>query len=119
MAFNKATSKVEYEYADDIDRKEFFKMLEEKQIDLDMVSNRKKDQNEQFYKFNILVNELYYSGKMDMKTIAIFLFKDFFDDYNQVLRCFDEFNTYILKYDMAGNHHRKIEKNTLQNFMYD
>lgn len=111
------SSKLEHDYAEDIDKRSFFEMLKKENIDLDMVSDRKKDQNENFHKFNILINRLYYDGKLEVKNAAIFLYKDYFDTFDQVLCCFDEFNLYILKYEMANNHHKKINRNSLENFM--
>lgn len=90
----------------------FLEELEKLNVDLTVVSNGRRNKNEQFHNFNIFVKNMHTVRKISMQDIASFLEEDFFDT-KTVLNCLNEENLYILREEMAKRYNIKQTKSRL------
>lgn len=90
----------------------FLEELEKLNVDLTVVSNGRRNKNEQFHNFNIFVKNMHTIRKISMQDIASFLEEDFFDT-KTVLNCLNEENLYILREEMAKRYNIKQTKSRL------
>lgn len=106
------------QYLDEVMKTRFYDLIKRKDIDLTKVSIKKKAYNEDFYKFNILVSELKEAYNLPIFEIALYLYKDYFDTMTEVMCCFDENNTWMLREEAAQQYHLDSVKNTLDSFLF-
>ena len=109
---------MEEQIINNMEKEDFFKLLKKNSILLSNVSIKKKEYNEDYFKFNILVSGLVEESKFTVFDIALFLFEDYFHTVTDVMSCFDENNLYNLKMEGEEIYHRDSFKNTLDNFLY-
>jgi len=109
---------LEESYIDSMHRSDFFKKIANAKIDITNVSIKKKEYNEDYHKFNILIDKLVAGDEISLFEIAIFLYQDFFDDMKDVLNCFDENNQWALQEEMNIRYHKGSLKNVLDNFLF-
>lgn len=108
----------ELEIFDHLQRKRFFKEIEDNKINLKLVTIKKKETNKHFHKFNVIIDRMVETGFITLHEIAIYLFKDYFDTAAEVLGCFDDNNKWALREEMNLMYHKPSMKNKLDNFMF-
>ena len=109
---------IEEEYVDSMHRKDFFHKISESGINIENVSIKKKEYNEDYHRFNILIDKLVQNSEITLFEIAIFLYQDYFDDMKNVLNCFDENNQWALQEESNIRYHKGSLKNVLDNFLF-
>lgn len=100
-----------------IRKKDFFELVFMNEIDMKRVSDKKKDQNEDFHKFNILVKQLITDKQYNLIEIATFLADDLFKE-KIVIECFNEENYYNLRCEFSKKYNTEMEFNILEDFLY-
>lgn len=98
-------------------KKDFFDIIFRNEIDLSKVSEKKKDQNEDFHKFNILIKQLKKERKYTLIEVASFLHKDLFIE-KTVIECFNEENFYNLRCEFSKKYDTGMEFSILEDFLY-
>lgn len=98
-------------------KKKFFDRLENHKFNLDIISNGKRNKNEQFHRFNLFIKEMY-EERILMTDMFFFLEEDVFDT-KTTLSCFNEENTLILKEELAIKYHRRHKKSKLELLIED
>lgn len=91
----------------------FFDKLTLENLDLDIVSNGKRNRNEQFHKFNLFIKMMYENHRILMHDMVQFLEEDWFD-YKSVLQCLNEENYFILREELQIKYHRKQKRSKLE-----
>lgn len=91
----------------------FFENLSLENLDLDIVSNGKRNKNEQFHLFNLFLKKMYEHKRIYMHDMVQFLEEDWFD-VKTVLNCLNEENTYILREELAIKYNRKQKTSNLE-----
>ncbi len=109
---------VEEGYVETLQRKKFFTEVENNNIDITHVSVKKKEYNEHYHKFNILIDKLVDKGSITLFEIALYLYQDYFDDMKDVLNCFDENNQWALREESSIRYHKGSLKTILDNFLF-
>lgn len=89
----------------------FTEKLEALNLDMNIVSNGRRNKNEQFHRFNIFIKELH-STNFPMQDIAMFLEEDYFE-MKQVVTCFNEENRFILEEELTKKYNIKHKKTKL------
>lgn len=102
---------------DEMEKQKFFSLVEIAKIDLKSVSLPKKELNDHFHKFNVLVGRLNGRG-FSVFDIAMYLFEDYFERIQDVLNCFDENNLWLLKEEASLKYHKGKLKTILDNFLF-
>ena len=102
---------------DKLRKKDFFDIMYRNDIDFKRVSERKKDQNEDFHKFNILIKKLKQKKKYNFIEIASYLGKDLFKE-SKVILCFNEENFYDLRCEFSRIYDTGMEFNILEDFLH-
>lgn len=98
-------------------KKKFFDRLNGHKFDLDIISNGKRNRNEQFHRFNLFIKEMY-EERILMTDMFFFLEEDVFDT-KTTLSCFNEENTLILKEELAIKYCRRHKKSKLELLIED
>jgi len=101
-----------------IDRKHLIQSIKSKGIDIKNVSIRRKEYNEDYHKFNLLIDRMKEEQEVELWEVALYLFQDYFDSAADVLNCFDENNRWGLTEEMRVRYHKGSLKNSLGNFLY-
>jgi hypothetical protein len=109
---------IEEGYIDQMHRQNFFDKVIAAGIEIESVSIKKKEFNEHYHKFNILIDKLVCANEISLFEIAIFLYQDYFDDMKNVLNCFDENNQWALQEESNIRYHKGSLKNVLDNFLF-
>jgi len=97
-------------------KKDFFDIMYRNEVDFKRVSDKKKDQNEDFHKFNILIKKLKKEKKYSLLEVAIFLSIDLFKE-KIVIDCFNEENYYTLRCELSKKYNTGMEFNILEDFL--
>ena len=98
-------------------KKDFFDIMYRNDIDFKRVSDKKKDQNEDFHKFNILIKKMKNEKKYTLTEVAIFLSIDLFKE-KIVVECFNEENFYNLRCELSKKYDTGMEFNILEDFLF-
>lgn len=101
-----------------IEKKEFFKEVEKEGINIEKVCIKKKEYNEHFHKFNILVDRLREDEGKSLIDIAVYLYEDYFDKLQDVWACFDENNTWVIQEEIEIRQHKGSVKSILDHFLF-
>lgn len=101
---------------DGLRKEDFFDIMYRHEVDFQKVAEKKKDQNEDFHKFNILVKKLVDEKKYTLMEIAIYLTEDLFKE-KIVTECFNEGNYYNLRCEFSKKYDTGMEFNTLEDFL--
>jgi len=78
------------------------------ELDIKKISG-KKNGNDQFHKFNIIIKDLVLNGAFTFVEVACFIEETYFD-MRSVLKCFNEENLLILKQELLSSHRLKAER---------
>jgi hypothetical protein len=113
---NSIQEELDYDVIKQMDKKAFFKLIEDNNIDLDEVVKKKKDRNVNFHRFNLLVREQCEKGHLNIVEIAVYLYTDYFKT-NDVLECFDEYNNYDLRCEISNKFGLTTRKSVLSKFL--
>lgn len=105
---------IEMEQFKRISKSNFYKEIENRGINLEVVPSGKKG-NEDFHLFNILVKDLNENILLDMMDIVLYLEEDMFEMKTAVL-CFNEENLYLLREEMSKKFNIK-NKNKLDRYL--
>jgi hypothetical protein len=97
-------------------KKDFFDIVYRNEIDFKRVSDKKKDQNEDFHKFNIMIKKLKKEKKYTLIEVAIFLSIDLFKE-KTVIECFNEENYYTLRCELSKKYDTGMEFSILEDFL--
>jgi hypothetical protein len=95
----------------------FFKIVKREGIDLDGVTNKKKNNNTDFHKFNMVIKNLCNKKKLTITDCAIYLISDFFDS-KRALECFDGENMYDLTHELSIKYNIKLDV-TMLNYLFN
>lgn len=106
---------MEEDVLQNISKEKFFKYLERYNIDLIKVSNKKKDFNDDFHRFNLIVKKLKNQERISMIECAKFLFIDMFDE-RKVLDCFNDGNKFELKCELKEMYSKLFLKKAFKLF---
>ncbi len=99
-------------------KSKFNKFLSLEELDLDIVSNGKRNKNEQFHKFNLFIKNMYENHKILMHDMVQFLEEDWFD-YKIVIQCLNEENYFILREELLIKYRRKQKRSKLELLLED
>lgn len=105
-------------YLEEFSKNEFFNIIKRHNIDMDRVSVKKKEYNDHYHKFNVIIYKLKEENDISLFDIAMYLYKDYFDDINDVMNCFDENNKWALKEEANLKYHKGSLKTILDNFLF-
>lgn len=111
----KKDSMVEKNAENDIFRKmlksQFEIKLNELDLDMTIVSNGRRNKNEQFHIFNIFIKDMFVNN-FSIADIAMFLEEDFFE-MKTVVACFNEENRFLLEEELSKRFNIKQKKTKL------
>lgn len=111
-------SNIENFYVSHYDKIAFFKEIEEYGIDIEKTSIKRKEYNEHYFKFNILLDRMKTDNHIKLFDVCMYLFEDYFDNVKDVMACFDENNQWNLKEEASLSYHKKSVKSILDNFLF-
>lgn len=106
---------VEFEQTKRITKSIFFKELETRGIDLDVVANGKRIKNEHFHNFNLAIIDLNEDRLIDITDMVLFLEEDMFE-MKVVVSCLNEENLYLLREELSKRYNIK-SRNKLDRFL--
>lgn len=104
---------VESEITNNINKKEFFEIMSNNNIDFDKVILKKKSYNQDFHKFNYLVRKLVLNTDISLIDCAVYLLTDFFKE-KVVFECFNEENYHELREELAEKFNIPMSSNVLK-----
>lgn len=107
---------VESEICKNINKKKFFEIMNENNIDFDKVILKKKSYNHDFHKFNYLVKNLVWYSDITFIDCAVYLLTDYFKE-KVVFDCFNEENFHELREELADKFGISMDTNILKNFV--
>ncbi len=111
-------SNIENFYVSHYDKIAFFKEVTDAGIDIEKASAKKKEYNEDYHKFNKLLDDLKSDNHIKLFDVCMYLFEDYFDNVKTVMSCFDENNQWNLKEEASLAYHKKSVKSILDNFLF-
>lgn len=103
---------VENDLVKEIYKSKFFEHFYTHNFDIDIVSNGKKNKNEQFHRFNLFIKDMFEHHRYYMQDMIGFLEEDLLDT-KQVLSCLNEENYYELRYELSFKYHRKQQESKI------
>jgi hypothetical protein len=106
---------IENSMFEDLKKQEFFNIVYRNNINLEKVIHKNKEQNEDYYKFNIIIDKLVQKKKFTFIEIAIFLIEDVYKD-DQIQSAFTEDNFYKLRYELTMIYDTGMEISILDDF---
>lgn len=109
---------VENDLIKEIYKTKFLEKFEATGLDIDVVSNGKKNRNEQFHLFNLFLKEMFEHNRYYMQDMVSFLVEDMLDT-KQVLNCLNEENRYELEYEMKFKYHIKQNESKIDLLLED
>lgn len=109
---------VENDLIKEIYKSKFFEKFEATGLDLDIVSNGKKNRNEQFHLFNLFLKDMFENQRYYMQDMVSFLVEDVLET-KQVLNCLNEENRYELEYEMKFKYHIKQNESKIDLLLED
>jgi hypothetical protein len=101
-----------------IEKRNFFSLVESRGVDIGRVCVKRKEYNEHYHKFNILVDYLKEKEGKSLIDMAIYLHEDYFDKLADVWACFDENNTWAMQEEAMLINRKECGKSILDNFMF-
>lgn len=110
-------SNIEECYANYYDKERFFSLIREQRIDIEKASIKKKEYNDHYHKFNILLDQMKGDNQIKLFDVCLYLFQDYFDKPSDVMNCFDENNSWNLKEEVSEAYHVKSVKSILDSFL--
>lgn len=103
---------IEKSYDDEIlravSKQKFYDLLREEGINLEIVSNGKRNRNEEFHRFNLFVHRIYNAHRFLMTDLFLYLEEDWFDA-KTTANCFNEENLVILREESIVRFHKKAK----------
>lgn len=111
-------SSIEEFYAGHFDKERFLEIVREEGIDIEKTSIKKKQYNEHYHKFNILLDRMKTDNQVRLFDVCLYLFEDYFHKPSDVMACFDENNQWVLKEEVSEAYHKKSVKSILDNFLF-
>lgn len=85
-------------------------------LDIDVISNGKKNKNEQFHKFNLFIKDMFENHRYFMHDMIEFMQEDMLET-KQVLLCLNEENMYELRYELQVKYHIKHKESKIDLIM--
>lgn len=92
-----------------VSKQKFYDLIKLEGINLEIVSNGKRNRNEEFHKFNLFVNKIYNDHRFLMTDLFLYLEEDWFDA-KTTANCFNEENLVILREESTIRFHKKSKK---------
>jgi hypothetical protein len=111
-------SSIEEFYANHYDKERFLDIVREQGIDIEKTSVKKKQYNEHYHKFNILLDKMKSDNQIKLFDVCMYLYEDYFDKIPAVMACFDENNSWNLKEEVSASYHKKSVKSLLDSFLF-
>ncbi len=96
-----------------LSRTKFLEELEKSGINLENVASGKRIKNEEFYRFNILLDRLNNDENISMIDMVLALEENFFD-MKTVVKCLNEENEYCLRDEMIRQYNVKKYRSKLE-----
>lgn len=109
---------IEENLFNNIEKKRFFDLIDNENIDISKVCVKKKEYNDHFHRFNILVNRLKEDENKSIIDIAVYLYEDYFTKLQDVWSCFDENNTWTLQEEIEIKKRKGNVKSILDHFLF-
>jgi len=101
-----------------ITHEQFFKILEKAEIDLDVMSAKKKKNDFiMFHRFNFVLKELHETEEVNMTDACIYILSEMLA-MKDLLCCLNEENKYILRTSLAVRNNISMKKSSLDVHMY-
>jgi hypothetical protein len=111
-------SNAEFNIHNKLTNDSFLKILEESKIDLiDISSKRKKHNCTDFHEFNFLIKRLHEQDKMNIVDCCLCIEMQFLKP-EDILKCLNEENSYLLRLTLAKRNNIKVNKNLLDLYMF-
>lgn len=108
----------EFDIHNKLTNESFLKILEEYDINLDFIcSKRKKHNLKEFHEFNFLLKNLHEHEKLNIVDCCLCIEENYLK-IQDVIKCLNEENAYLLRLSLAERNNIKINKNLLDLYMY-
>lgn len=92
-------------------KQQFEVQLKDLKLDMTIVSNGRRNKNEQFHIFNIFIKKMY-NNNFSIADMAMFIEEDYFE-MKTVVSCFNEENRFLLEEELAERFNIKRKRTRL------
>jgi hypothetical protein len=111
-------SNAEFNIHNSLTDQSFLKMLDQSNIDIIDLSTKKKKHNcNEFHEFNFLVKRLHEQEKLNIVDCCLCIEREFLK-IEDIIKCLNEENCYLLRLALAKRNNIKVSKNLLDLYMY-